>query len=82
MVLTKKTTFMETNNGSNKSLTKKYIYDKNWWHRVRSLQMIAVTLTWSYFHITREPYLVSISQVEILISADKVDVIFNLVQFY
>ena len=37
--------------------------------------MVAVTFTWSYFHITREPYLVSISQVEILISADKVDVI-------
>ena len=36
MVLTKKTAFMETNNGSNKFVTKKYIYNKNWLYHEKS----------------------------------------------
>ena len=30
---------METNNGSNKFLIKQYIYNENWLHRVKSLQV-------------------------------------------
>ena len=43
---------------------------------------VAVPLTWSYFHIARETYLVSIPQKGITTSIDKVDILLSLVQIY
>ena len=48
------------------------------WKMIASCEVItnvAVTLTWNYVHVTREPYLVSIFQVVIITtSVDKVDI--------
>ena len=66
---------METNNGSNKLLTKQYIYKRKLIASCEAITTVAVYLTLIYFHITGEPYLVAIPQVGITASVDKVDII-------